>query len=270
MRASDRRMSILETFLAQGYLRFPLDEQVLAWAEHARPIAAETAKDPAHAHWLRCGGTWFVGVDALPNDAGGQLAGGPPLSGAAMDFITQALGLFLPLHRAQVSICYPGYPQPYAEESPAAYQFRLKRDAAHVDGLLPEGPEKRRYVREPHAYILGLPLTRQSEDASPLVVWEGSHLIMREMFAKSFAGLPPEDWANVDVTDPYQEARRQAFASCRRVELAAGPGEATLLHRHLLHGVAAWGEAAQAPPEGRMIAYFRPEAASLRDWITAP
>jgi hypothetical protein len=36
---------------------------------------------------------------------------------------------------------------------------RLVSDAAHVDGLLAEGPEKRRYVREPHAYILGVTLS---------------------------------------------------------------------------------------------------------------
>ena len=90
-------------------------------------MAAEAAKDPAQAHWLRCGGTWFVGVDALPNDAEGRLPGGPPLGGAAVDFITGALGLKLPMHRAQLSVCYPGYPQPSPEESEAAYGFRLRR-----------------------------------------------------------------------------------------------------------------------------------------------
>lgn len=263
-------MSLLEEFLERGYLRFPLDHAVMAWAEHAHGFAAKAAGDPAQAHWLRCGGTWFVGVDALPNDSRGRVGGGPALEGAAMDFIAEELRLALPLHRAQVSICYPGYPQPYAEESAAAYQFRLKRDAAHVDGLLAEGPEKRRHVREPHAYILGLPLTRQSADAAPLTVWEGSHVIMREMFTKVFAGYAPEHHASVDVTEPYQAARRQAFATCRRITLPANPGEATLLHRHLLHGVAPWGERATAPAEGRMIAYFRPEAQSLEDWINAP
>lgn len=263
-------MSLLETFLQQGFLRFPVDQSVLDWAEHARPVAIQSATDPAHAHWLRCGGTWFVGVDALPNDTQGTVPGGPPLAGAVMDFIHDVLGMALPLHRAQVSICYPGYPQPYAEESPAAYQFRLKRDAAHVDGLMAEGPDKRRYVKEPHAYILGLPLTLQSEDASPLTVWEGSHLLMREMFGKAFTGHAPEDWASIDVTDAYQEARRKAFAECRRIALPARPGEATLLHRHILHGVAPWGEAATAPEEGRMIAYFRPEVSRWQDWLTAP
>ena len=89
----------------------------------------------------------------------GRVAGGPPLAGAAMAFIRDGTGLALPLHRAQVSVCYPGYPQPSAEESEAAYDFRRNRDAAHVDGLHGEGPEKRRYLKEPHAYILGITLT---------------------------------------------------------------------------------------------------------------
>ena len=263
-------MSLMSDFTARGFLRFPADAEALAWARHAHPFAVAAAREPeGHAQWLRCGGTWFVGVDALPNDPQGLVAGGPPLAGAAMRFVTEDLGFRLPLHRAQVSVCYPGYPQPSPEESEAAYGFRLRRDAAHVDGLLPEGPEKRRYVREPHAYVLGITLTRQSPDAAPLTVWEGSHLIMSKMFAALFAGQPPEAMANVDVTDAYQAARRTCFETCRRIELPSGPGEAVLLHRHLLHGVAPWGQTAEGPEEGRMIAYFRPEFPSIPDWLAA-
>jgi hypothetical protein len=188
----------------------------------------------------------------------------------AADFIRDELQLSLPLHRAQVSVCYPGYPQPSAEETEAAYRFRRNRDAAHVDGLLAEGPEKRRHLKEPHAYILGLPLTAQSDDASPLTVWEGSHRIMGPMFARLFEGHPPASWPEIDLTEAYQEARRQVFAECSRLVLPAGPGEAVLLHRHLVHGVAPCGEDATASPEGRMIAYFRPEFPQLSDWIRAP
>lgn len=263
-------MALLDTFLSRGWLRFAADDATRAWAEHALPMAAEAAKDPAQAHWLRCGGTWFVGVDALPNDAEGRLPGGPPLGGAAVDFITGALGLKLPMHRAQLSVCYPGYPQPSPEESEAAYGFRLRRDAAHVDGLLAEGPARARQLKEPHAYVLGIGLTPQTEDAAPLTVWEGSHHTMREMFAACFAGHAPERWGEVDVTAPYQQARRAVFDSCRRVVLASAPGEAVLLHRHLLHGVAPWGKEARATADGRMVAYFRPEFTMMRDWLEAP
>lgn len=262
-------MSLRDSFLTDGYLRFAADAASLAWARHARPFAAAAARDPAQAEWLRCGGTWFVGVDALPNDAQGTVAGGPPLAGAAVDFLRTELGFELPLHRAQVSICYPGYPQPSAEESPAAYNFRRNRDAAHVDGLHGEGPEKRRFLKEPHAYVLGITLTEQSPDAAPLTVWKGSHHIMTAMFAKVLAGHAPESWKDVDVTDAYQAARREAFASCERFALPTAPGEAVLVHRHLLHGVAPWGEGASGAPDGRMIAYFRPEFARPGDWLSA-
>jgi hypothetical protein len=263
-------MQLADTFHAQGFLRFPADAASLAWARHAKPDAAAAARDPAQAHWLRCGGTWFVGVDALPNDAHGSVNGGPPLAGAAMAFVRDDLGFSLPLHRAQVSVCYPGYPQPSPEESEAAFRFRRNRDAAHVDGLLAEGPEKRRYLREPHAYILGITLTGQSADAAPLTVWKGSHLIMKAMFAAAFAGHAPERWTDMDVTGPYQEARREVFSACERITLPAEPGEAVLVHRHLLHGVAPWGEAATGSPDGRMIAYLRPEFPAIADWLAAP
>lgn len=263
-------MRPLDRFLADGFLRFAADPAMLAWARHARPVAAAAARDPAHAAWLRCGGTWFVGVDALANDTTGMVDGGPPFAGAAVDFIRGDLKRELPLHRAQVSVCYPGYPRPSTEESEAAYRFRRNRDAAHVDGLHAEGAEKRRYLKEPHAYILGVTLTEQSADAAPLTVWKGSNHIMTAMFATAFAGHAPQDWKDIDVTDAYQEARRQAFAQCERIELPSAPGEAVLVHRHLLHGVAPWGETAQGLAEGRMIAYFRPEFTTPGEWLERP
>jgi len=263
-------MTSLTRFLQQGYLSFPAEPGVRRWVDAARPAALSVAQDPAEAHWLRCGGTWFVGVDALANDGEGRVGNGPPLSGAAADFVRNELGLTLPLHRAQVSICYPGYPRPSPEESATAYGFRLRRDAAHVDGLIAEGPDRRRSLKEPHAYVLGLALTAQSPAASPLSVWQGSHLIMRAMFEEMLGGRAPEDWPVIDLTAAYQEARRRAFADCQRVELPCQPGETVLLHRHLLHGVAPWAEGVEALEDGRMMAYFRPQYPRLADWLSAP
>ncbi|MFC0160383.1 hypothetical protein ACFFKB_20800, partial [Mameliella alba] len=163
------------------------------------------------------------------------------------------------LHPAQLSITFPGYPRPRAGESEAGFRYRLNRDAAHVDGVLAEGAARRRHIREPHAWILGLPLTEADPGASPLVAWEGSHHVMRDALRAALAGKPPETWADVDVTEAYQAARRTCFETCRRVALPAAPGEALLLHRLTLHGIAPWAEGAQAPPEGRMVAYFRPQ-----------
>jgi hypothetical protein len=96
----------------------------------------------------------------------------------------------LPLHPAQVSVTYPGYPRQDPGESDAAHRFRRDRDAAHLDGLLPVGPEKRRFLRETHAFILGIAVTEASEGAAPLVVWEGSHRMIRDVFAQAFDGVP--------------------------------------------------------------------------------
>lgn len=245
--------------VGQGWQKLGPHPAIAAWAESARRAALDTLATSTES-W-RCGGTWFVGVDALPNTPDGTIHG--------MHFAWDALPLGPePLHRAQLSVIRPGYPQPSPEETPTAFAFRRDRDAAHMDGLLPIGPGKRRMVKEPHAWILGLPLNDST--ASPLTVWEGSHEILRAALLNALQPHPPESWGDIDITDAYQKARREVFASCRRIELPARPGEATLLHRLTLHGVAAWKPQDAAPPEGRMIAYFRPQLTSVQAWLMAP
>jgi hypothetical protein len=73
----------------------------------------------------------------------------------------------------------------------------------------------------------------------------------------------------VDLTEIYAVARREVFLRCTRVVLELQPGEACLFHRHLLHGMAPWAQGAVAPPCGRIIAWFRPQFAALRDWMYA-
>ena len=166
---------------------------------------------------------------------------------------------------------WPGYPKPRTGEGEAAFCYRQRRDAAHVDGLLAVGDARRRMLKERHAYILGLPLNACGAGASPLVVWEGSHEVMRRAFARALAPVPPEDWAEVDLTGVYQQTRREIFATCARVEIAAQLGEAYLVHRLALHGVAPWQAGAEAPEEGRIIAYFRPELPGTGgDWLSLP
>ena len=262
---------MVDALLERGWARFPPEQPVLDWAAAALEIAKERVADPdEQAQWLRCEGTWFVGVDTLPNAADGTVDGSGPLGGAAYQAARDLYGT-LPLHRGQVSVIYPGYPRPREGEGEAAFRYRLKRDAAHVDGLLAVGEARRRMLRERHAYILGLPLTACAPEASPLVVWEGSHRIMRAAFEAALGDLPQEEWAGVDMTEIYQATRRKVFDTCKRVPIPARPGEAYLVHRHALHGVAPWGPGAHAPPEGRMIAYFRPELpAGTRAWLDLP
>ncbi|MFX0540986.1 hypothetical protein ACEWPM_004540 [Roseovarius sp. S4756] len=259
-----------DTLSRTGWVRFAHDAGLARWTEAAKAAALERMADPAHrAQWLQCGGTWFVGVDTLPNDARGAVAGSGALTGPGYD---AARGLYgdLPLHAGQVSVTWPGYPKPRKDEGEAAFRYRQRRDAAHVDGLLAIGAARARMLKERHAYILGLPLTAVGEGASPLTVWEGSHEVMRSAFAKALGGIASEAWGEVDLTEIYKAARRDVFERCARVTLLAQPGEAVLVHRLALHGVAPWQEGAVAPPEGRMIAYFRPEFRGLGDdWLSA-
>ena len=242
-----------------GWQKIGPDPAILAWAKAARNAAMDilsTTTEP----W-RCGGTWFVGVDALPNGPDGAI-NGTPFPWGALPLTPE------PLHRAQLSVIGQGYPQPSPQETPAAFAFRRNRDAAHLDGLLAIGPDKARMVKEPHGWILGLPLNDSA--ASPLTVWEGSHEVLRAALLKALSAHPSETWGEIDITEAYQIARKQVFATCRRIELPARPGEATLLHRLTLHGVAPWKSGDTAPPEGRMIAYLRPQFATVHQWLTAP
>ncbi len=261
---------MVAALIARGWARFAIEPALRDWARAALDIARDRIADPAmRARWLVCEGTWFVGVDALPNDPEGDFGAGPLRCSA----LAAAAALYgpLPLHPGQISAVRPGYPRPRQGESEAAFRYRRQRDAAHVDGLLAEGPARRRKLRERHAFILGLPLTDCDPGASPLSLWEGSHHVMRSAFARALSDLPEERWPELDLTEIYHAARREVFARCRRLTLPARPGEAYLLHRHCLHGIAPWQPGAQAPPEGRVIAYFRPAfPPGVRDWLERP
>lgn len=237
-----------------GWLRIGPDPAIARWAMAARQVARS-----APAGW-RAGGTWDLGLDALPNDASGAVAG------EAFPWAVLRLAP-VALHRAQVSTIRPGYPQTDGDD--AAHRWRRDRDGAHLDGVPADGPARRRHVAEPHAWILGLPLTDCDPGASPLVVWEGSPAILRAALLAVLSPHPPAQWGQVDVTDAYQTARARVFAECRRVTLPVRSGEALLVHRLMLHGVAHWANGAMAPPEGRMVAYLRPLLPTVKDWLTA-
>ncbi|WP_223423550.1 hypothetical protein [Tateyamaria pelophila] len=239
-----------------GFVLFDADPRVAAWAAVARRVAEPIVSDHSmRVANLRHGKTWFVGVDVLSNDPGGRVAG-VSLSGPWERDVPR-----LPQHRAQVSIIYPGYPLQDPDESDANHRFRINRCAAHVDGLLPEGPARRRYAREFHAYILGLPLNDVA--SAPTVVWRGSHRIMRAALAEA---VGTQAIGSVDLTDAYHAARRRVFEICERVPLRATPGQSYLIHRFALHGTAPW-EGPDGP--GRMVAFFRPEFPDPADWLAA-
>lgn len=249
--------------VASGWRRIGPSPGLAAWAAAALPFARAALAQSAEA--LRSGGTWAVGLDLLPNEASGRIGG--------VDLPWEDLGLApADLHRAQLSTIYPGYPQPSEAESASAFAFRQRRDAAHLDGFLAVEPGRQRMVKEPHGWILGLPLTETSP--APLVVWEGSHEILRRALRAELMAHPTGLWGEIDLTAAYGAARRQIFDQCPRVVLQASPGEAIWLHRLTLHGVAPWAAedpaAAGLAESGRIIAYFRPLLGSVRDWLLRP
>lgn len=245
------------TLAKEGWAAFPANDASRAWAAAAYRVGLNITRDPAArtAH-LRHGATWFVGVDALPNDAAGALEG-VPLSGPWEG----ALPCDLPLHRGQLSVIYPGYPQRDPGQSAANHRYRRDRRAAHVDGLLPIGTPPRRFPREFHAYVLGIHLN--ACDAAPTVVWPGSHHIIGAGLRDAIGTRDP---ACVDVTEAYHAARRQVFAQCQMRALTGPPGAGFLLHRFTLHGTDIW--VGEHSPEGRMIAFFRPEFSDPLQWIS--
>ncbi len=255
-------------FFERGWCRFGFDEGIKQWVDASLPYARETRQDSKQGKWLRCGGSWFAGVNGLPNNPDSSLPGGPVLRGEVIDFIHTALNISqFEWDKAQVSICYPGYPRPTPSESEAAFQFRRDRDAAHVDGLLPEGPKRRRHLREHHGFILGIPMVEFNQRASTPVVWEGSHELVRSAMAERFKGLSPDKWGDEDITEAYHQIRYQIFDKCDRVIITAKPGQTYLVHRLALHGISPWLEGAKSGDDGRMICYFRPQTGSVWGWL---
>ena len=249
-----------------GYIEFGYDEQIAKWAECAKKKSSRILADPAHLQkWLQCEGTWFVGVDVLPNNSTGDFQNTklPTVFKSFMDKIN-----LKPYHKAQLSVIFPGYPKPRIGDSEAAFEYRRKRDAAHVDGLLPIGEEKRRYLVEPHGVILGIPLNNTHPGASPIVVWEGSHSIMQKEFSRLFSNINPSDWKDVDVTDTYKKARKYCFENCNRITITGSVGTGYALHPLLLHGIAPWVCPIKGPESAsRQVAYFRPLLRNVQDWL---
>lgn len=242
----------------EGCLQFPATAASRRWAAAARRAGLRLIRDPeARRANLRHGNTWFVGVDALPNDATGAVEG-VPLRGPWEAHLPWCG----PLHRAQLSVVYPGYPARDPDQSEANHRYRVQRKAAHVDGLLPMGADRRRYPGEFHAYVLGIHLN--TCDAAPTVWWPGSHRIMATALAEAIGDADP---AEVDVTEAYHAARREIFDRCAPQPLTGSPGASFLLHRFTLHGTEPWSGSETA--EGRMTAFFRPDYPDRRDWRDA-
>lgn len=254
-----------DQFSRDGWVIFPFCEQRAKWCSVAHDVALGVQSDPDMIKkWLQCQGTWFVGVEALPTTPLGQI-NQTPLDDAVSSFIA---GFHIaPMPPAQLSIMYQGYPKAREGDSPAAAKYRRDRDAAHVDGLHAIGNPKRRYLKEAHAFVLGIPLNAADALASPMVIWDGSHHIMRDAFRARLSNVPVNAWSTTDLTDTYITARKSVFDTCERKVIHVPVGAAYAIHPLAVHGVAPWQDGAQAPETGRMIAYFRPEFKEWDAWL---
>ncbi|WP_375281897.1 hypothetical protein [Pseudooctadecabacter sp.] len=239
-----------------GFAVFPEDPDVARWVQAAYRAGLTAIGDPdLQAKWLRHGGTWFVGVDALPTKGDGSIHGAP-LAGAWRGAVPQVTQW----HRAQLSVTYAGYPRKDEVDTEASHRFRLRRCSGHVDGLHAENG--RRIVRELHAFILGMPLN--DTEACPLMVWPGSHHVIGAALRTVIGDRDP---CGIDVTDAYVAARRAVFDTITPVPVIASPGQVMVLHRHLVHGIAPHDPQVTMPDDGRMVAYFRPECSQSHDWV---
>lgn len=257
-------MQQLNEFERKGWIKFEFDQHLEHWAKTANSeINLKLRNKEFLQNGLTCQGTWFVGVEALENDPDGSL-NGVPLRGPFKSLMESYKTCTL--HLAQVSIIFQGYPKPRGQESQSSFNFRLKRDAAHVDGLIAETPGGPRRLKEPHAYVLGIPINQAPENASPMVVWEGSHHLMSSAFKRFFSNQNLSEWENLDIREIYFETRKEVFRKCKRIVLHANVGESYMIHRHCLHGISPWDPKTVSFSEGRKIVYFRPELEKLADW----
>jgi len=261
-----------EHFAAKGWARSGQDAKLLAWVESVRDLSQTIYKSPANAHWWRHDKTWFVGVNVLPNDVFGKVPQGLALGHNIQRWLRQCLQLQnthrFAFEQGQLSVIGPSYPQQDKNETRLVHNFRRLRDAAHVDGLLPVGIHRRRMPQEFHQFILGIPLQLTPRHAGTTVVWEGSHTIIQEALTKALKGIAPHQWPHTDVTEIYQQARQQVLACCKRVEIHTPPGEAYLIHRLAVHGVAPWHAQPEDKGKLRPVVFFRPEYTHTQEWLT--
>ena len=250
-----------------GWKVFNHDPKIVDWAQEAksRTISKLCSRQLAK-HDLRCGGTWFPGVRFLDNNDLGAL-GSTKLEGNSVGQISKKFGKFFKFwDPAQISVIYPGYPKRVESESENAFKFRKEKFGSHVDGVIPIGKSRKRFIKEFHTFIYGISISEFDELAAPLIAWEGSHHIFRSALEQVLKHLEPTSWPDLDITMCYNEVRKHIFKKCKPRVIWVPIGGSFIIHRLCLHGVAPWGDGAFSEPSGRMIAYFRPNLIDSGHW----
>ena len=256
----------------QGWHCLPQLPALLHWSEAHLQAAHACMKDPSNKHWWRYQSTWFAGVNVLANNATGAAGAKPSLPEELLSALTgYCQADTQALDQGQISAIYPGYPQADTLQSEQAHYFRQRHYAAHLDGLVPQGTGRRRFLTEQHSFILGISLTDHPANAAPLMVWPGSHQRIQAWLQTTLGTESSTKWANIDLTDEYQQIRRQILEDTEPQALYLAKGEAYVLHRHLLHGMGLWPKSIEDPRhQGRIITYFRPCWHEPENWLFGP
>ena len=268
-------------FQQKGWRFLDDDGEFRPWINAAkRNIVSKFKNKQYDMGQLRSGSTWFVGINFLDNGPKGDIKGVPFSSKIQSDIRRQFGSLIECWDQGQVSICWPGYPRRDLTETLNSFKYRVKKYASHVDGLIPTGNKRRRFAREFHAFILGIPIINSTSHSAPIIVWEGSHLIFRDLFKTLYSGLSEFEVNNLDITEIYQECRRKVFSTCSASIVCCDKNRPYILDRHRLHGVLPWVDATRNlsvtsdtprseidPLAGRAVIYFRPQYEHKLDWV---
>ena len=249
----------INSYEKNGWISFPYSFALNKWAKKVEEIvSSQIFTIPEGDKDLRCGGTWFPGVNFLNNKRNGDVDG-VFFPEELKSFIVENEPAFdAVFDKAQISICYTGYHKKMKAESSKAFKFRTDRFSAHIDGILPLGQGRRRFLKEYHSFILGIPINSTSNKASPCVIWEGSHAIVRDAFKKYKEIQNIDTWDTHDITDFYNKLRSEIFNQCIAKTIWVPVGHAYLIHRLSFHGILPWKDNTKRK-SGRMIAYFRPD-----------
>ena len=268
-------------FNQKGWCFLDNDDQHHRWIEAAKAnILYKFGKRKYTKRDFRSGNTWFIGTNFLDNGSDGNI-NGVSMSSGLWSQISGKFGQGVEYwDPGQVSIFWQGYPKNDSRETEKAFKYRLNKYASHVDGLLPIGPKKRRFAKEYHAFILGLPVINSMAGSAPLVVWEGSHIIFRDLFRRLYNRVSETELRNLDITEMYQKCRTKVFSTCPIRKIFSDHNQPYVLDRHLLHGVVQWktnkmhsskkcpNDGIQFDPlSGRIVIYFRPSYKSPMDWL---
>ena len=123
---------LLYDYSTKGWVALPFSRGLFHWANTVNNHVNQKLKLMGEAEKdVRCGGTWFPGVNFLDNDPHGNVDG-YNFPSDRTELIKKLEPAFSGFYdRAQISICYPGYPKRMVEESISAFNYRREKFAAH-------------------------------------------------------------------------------------------------------------------------------------------